>query len=92
MHPYGFLDHLDAQAVASARETLWRAQDDLDAIRRRAEEIGPATDWRGRAADGYRRALGTFIDDLGDLSRTIAACDGVLADAQRCLVGWRVAP
>lgn len=92
MYSSGSLDHPDAQAIAAARATLWQAQDDLDVIRGRAEEIGPATDWRARAAAGYRRALTAFAEDLGDLARTIAACDGVLADAQRCLVSSRVGP
>ncbi|MFT4213205.1 MAG: hypothetical protein QM622_00290 [Microbacterium sp.] len=66
-------------ALHEARRLLARAISDAADLRRRVAAIAAATDWRSRAADGYRAALADLAADVDTLMRLIDASDGDLA-------------
>ncbi|MFT3797781.1 hypothetical protein [Microbacterium sp.] len=70
-------------ALASARRLLAEAATDAADLSRTATAIAAATDWRSRAADGFRGASARLRDELDALDRLIALSDGDLA-ARQC--------
>lgn len=71
--------------IMAARRLLAEANAEALALRRRVEVLAHATDWRSRATDAYRAAIGSLCDELAALIHHIDLADADLAEVLRWL-------
>ncbi|WP_292831444.1 hypothetical protein [Microbacterium sp.] len=69
--------------LARARRLLESAHADAVDMRRRARALGTETDWRARAADDYRAAIGDLSGVLDRIVLLIDVAEGDVAALQR---------